>query len=219
QRYEIALWNLLVTVMPLFVLAISSGFAFTFGSTNTAISGLGIALMVVAFVFVIAVAIMNMGASLYAATRLEHTTYWDGVTWIRGHFWSFLWIQLLVTLSVLGGLFVFVIPGIALMVYLAFSQVVLIHEGSSGTASLKRSWQLVYSNWWAVFGRLVAVMIIVMVVGAIGEVSALLLGPLAAVVSMVLGSFTTIFTFHALGSLYRGLHALSEPAAVPAPGQ
>ncbi|MEL6805335.1 MAG: hypothetical protein AAFO91_16305, partial [Bacteroidota bacterium] len=31
HRYDIALWYLLVTVLPLFVLAIAAGFAFTFG--------------------------------------------------------------------------------------------------------------------------------------------------------------------------------------------
>lgn len=73
---------------------------------------------------------------------------------------SFFWVTLLAGLATLGGLILFIIPGIIFAVWFTFSVYVFILEGSKGTAALKRSKQLVSGLWWPIFGRVVAVGII-----------------------------------------------------------
>ena len=69
-------------------------------------------------------------------------------------FWSIVLVGLLFALAVIGGLILFIIPGIFFAVRFALSIHALVIEGHRGTAALSRSWNLVKGLGWHVFGAL-----------------------------------------------------------------
>lgn len=81
----------------------------------------------------------------------EVTTFAAGLTWARGNFLGLLWVQILTGLVTMGGLLLFIIPGIILSLYTYFSQFVYAKEGTKGMQALLRSRDLVKGRWWAVF--------------------------------------------------------------------
>jgi hypothetical protein len=70
-------------------------------------------------------------------------------------FWSVLLVSVLVGLAVVGGLILFIIPGIWIGVRLATSTQALVVEGRRPTEAMGRSWALVGGHWWHAFGTLV----------------------------------------------------------------
>ena len=62
---------------------------------------------------------------------------------------------MLVGLAIIGGLILFIIPGIYIGVRLAVSIEALVVEGRRGTEAMGRSWELVGGHWWHAFGTLV----------------------------------------------------------------
>jgi hypothetical protein len=57
-------------------------------------------------------------------------------------------VSILVGLATIGGLIVFIIPGIYIGVRLAVSTQALVVEGKRGTEAMHRSWELVGGHWW-----------------------------------------------------------------------
>jgi hypothetical protein len=74
---------------------------------------------------------------------------------VRGNIGSFFWAMFLRGLMVLGGLILFVIPGIIFSVWFAFTQYTFVFEGKRGFDASGHSRQLVKSYAWPVFGRIV----------------------------------------------------------------
>jgi hypothetical protein len=69
-------------------------------------------------------------------------------------FWSVLLVSVLVGLAIIGGLILFIIPGIYIGVRLCVSIEALVVEGRRGTQAMGRSWELVGGHWWHAFGTL-----------------------------------------------------------------
>jgi hypothetical protein len=66
-------------------------------------------------------------------------------------------VSILVGLATIGGLILFIIPGIYIGVRLAVSIQALVVEDKRGTEAIRRSWDLVGGHWWhAAFTLLVA---------------------------------------------------------------
>jgi hypothetical protein len=70
-------------------------------------------------------------------------------------FWSVLAVSVLVGLAVVGGLILFIIPGIWIGIRLSLSTQALVVEGRRPTEAMGRSWALVGGHWWHAFGTLV----------------------------------------------------------------
>jgi hypothetical protein len=68
---------------------------------------------------------------------------------------SVLLVSVLVGLATIGGLILFIIPGIYIGVRLCVSIEALVVEGRRGTEAMGRSWGLVGGHWWHAFGTLV----------------------------------------------------------------
>jgi hypothetical protein len=81
--------------------------------------------------------------------------------------WSVLLVSVLVGLATIGGLILFVIPGIYVGVRLAVSIEALVVEGRRGTKAMGRSWELVGGHWWHAFGTLLVAWLIVGVVNSV----------------------------------------------------
>jgi hypothetical protein len=81
--------------------------------------------------------------------------------------WSVLLVSVLVGLAIIGGLILFVIPGIYVGVRLAVSIEALVVEGRRGTQAMGRSWGLVGGHWWHAFGTLVVAALLTGIVNAV----------------------------------------------------
>jgi hypothetical protein len=68
---------------------------------------------------------------------------------------SVLLVSVLVGLAIVGGLILFIIPGIYIAVRLCVSIEALVVEGRRGTEAMGRSWGLVGGHWWHAFGTIV----------------------------------------------------------------
>src|SRR5581483_3156420 len=77
---------------------------------------------------------------------------------------SYSWVYVLVALALLVGFVVFIIPGIIFMVWFVFAGYVFLWEGKKGTQALMASKELVKGYWWAIFGRLLLIMLIACII-------------------------------------------------------
>jgi hypothetical protein len=68
---------------------------------------------------------------------------------------SVLLVSVLVGLAIVGGLILFIIPGIWIGIRLCVSIEALVVEGRRGTEAMGRSWGLVGGHWWHAFGTVV----------------------------------------------------------------
>jgi hypothetical protein len=80
---------------------------------------------------------------------------------------SVLLVSVLVGLATLGGLILFVIPGIYIGVRLCVSIEALVVEGRRGTEAMGRSWSLVGGHWWHAFFTLLVAALLTGVVNAV----------------------------------------------------
>jgi hypothetical protein len=80
---------------------------------------------------------------------------------------SVLLVSILVGLATVGGLILFIIPGIYIGVRLAVSIEALVVEGRRGTEAMGRSWGLVGGHWWHAFGTLVVAGLLTGIVNAV----------------------------------------------------
>lgn len=88
-------------------------------------------------------------------------------------FFSFLWLYILVGAFVMGGLALFVVPGVVFMVWFAFAFYVLAVEEERGLAALIKSRRYLSGVWGGVFWRLFVVWILSFALGMIPSVGSL----------------------------------------------
>ncbi|MCE9585831.1 hypothetical protein K8R04_00755 [Candidatus Uhrbacteria bacterium] len=74
----------------------------------------------------------------------------------RALFWPFIWVMILRSLAVAGGIIAFVLPGIWMSIAFSFAPIILLENGLRGTEALAASHELVKGRWWQVFGRILA---------------------------------------------------------------
>jgi hypothetical protein len=103
---------------------------------------------------------------------------------------SVLLVSVLVGLATVGGLILFVIPGIYIGVRLAVSIEALVVEGRRGTKAMGRSWELVGGHWWHAFGTLLVAWLVIGVINAVitlpfSDTSWFVQGLVAAVATVV----------------------------------
>lgn len=106
--------------------------------------------------------------------------------------WGYLLITILIWFFIILAYLFFFIPGVIVSVYLAFSAFVFIDEGKRNMDALKRSWSLVKSNWWKVFGRVVSLnIVLILVFTLLGRINNLT-GSIFSILSM---PFAIIFIY------------------------
>ncbi len=125
--------------------------------------------------------------------------------------WPFLWVLSLVGFFILGGLLLAVIPGLIFGVWYFGAQFVLLTEGISGLAALRRSHDYVRGRFWPVCGRLAAFWGVALAVSTLlGAIP--MAGPL---ISLVLTPFGMIFTWLLFCDLQRLGPAVPGPRPTP----
>lgn len=68
--------------------------------------------------------------------------------------WPVILTSFLVTLTVIGGTLLFIIPGIIFAVWYSFASYAVIFEGAKGLSALRASKSLVVGRWWPIAWRL-----------------------------------------------------------------
>jgi hypothetical protein len=96
----------------------------------------------------------------------------------------------LVGLAVIGGLILFIIPGIYIAIRLCVSIEALVVEGRRGTKAMARSWELVGGHWWHAFGTLLVAWLVIGVINSVitlpfSDTSWFVQGLVAAVATVV----------------------------------
>jgi len=81
--------------------------------------------------------------------------------------WQFFVVNLLVGVFVLLWSLLLVIPGIIIAIYYSFATWILVDKGDRGINAIKKSKKLIRGYWWAVFGRLLAIQVILMIVNVL----------------------------------------------------
>jgi uncharacterized membrane protein len=124
--------------------------------------------------------------------------------WNPKPFWRFLATNLLVTLCVVAGLILFVIPGLIVSVMLAFSVYTVIDSGLNPIAALKESMRITKGNRWNLFGLMLSFFVL----------------NLVGVILLVIGLFVTVpisilASVHAYRTLSGGHKAPVETPAEP----
>ncbi len=83
------------------------------------------------------------------------------------YFWPLVWASFLSGLVVIGGAFLFIVPGIILGVMLSFSRIAVVVDNQRGMNALMWSKELVRGVWWEVFKRLISVGLVLGIVSII----------------------------------------------------
>lgn len=173
---------------------------------------LWIAMMVASIFMAIAMiyAVMNSQISVLSAYQSA-----------KPFFWRYVVLSILVSLSILVGFILLIIPAILFFVWFTFSYYVLINENISGIDAMKRSKALVSGRWWAVFGRLVALMLLGLIMGLafgfIGSLGSMFVSEVFfGIVNLILNAILAPISVAYLYLLYKDLLQTSatEPASV-----
>lgn len=126
-----------------------------------------------------------------AVSRGDKPTWGDFGAFFKERYWQSIGLGLLVALIVSLGFALLIIPGIYLMVRMAFSGQHFIENGTGITDSIRASFEDTKDRWWPVFG---------MVLLSIGLI-------LAGVVALVVGIFVAIVLVGQLTVVYwRAIH-------------
>jgi len=122
------------------------------------------------------------------------------------NFFPFIWLTILSTLSIAGGMIMLIIPGIILSLAFSFGIYVFVEKGLRGFQALGRSAQYVKGYWWPVFWRYLGLFLLALLIALVIGAPALLLGRTASniissVLNLFFAPFAILFTFY----LYKDL--------------
>ncbi len=167
-----------------------------FSSSNGGQSPSLLALLWMALVILVALAVgllitpWTTMAALYAIKN-DNASVRQSLKDGWNNLWSGGWVWFLKSLVIGLGFILLFVPGIIFSVWFAFALFAFVFEGSQGKAALARSKQITTGYWWAIFGRLVVMAVVVIAVGffikGIGSlVNVFIVSPFALVYTSVL---------------------------------
>jgi hypothetical protein len=126
--------------------------------------------------------------------------------------------SILFGISVAIGLILIIIPGLILLTYWSLGAPAIVVEGAGPIDAFGRSWRLVRSDAWSVFGVLVVVFVIVFLVAAVLSAIGAAIGEGATVVAAIIaGVVTAPLPALAISVMYFDLTGARPAAGGPAP--
>jgi hypothetical protein len=144
-------------------------------------------------------------------------SYTTAFTFIKTHILSLCVIYLFSGLIILGGLSLFLIPGLAVMISITFAQYVYIHEGKRGLPALLQSAVLVRGRFSHLFQKIIAFFVLsfALMLGLVIVFS--IIEPVLPVVNeallQIVAATITVINLHAMNSMYVRLNA--SPLSLP----
>lgn len=156
------LWGMLFALIPLAIIAIFIGLDFAVGrGTNLPLHAVMIAVTVVGFLFV-----MYFSIRAYIGMFLLVKKNYEGDELVifketSKYFWSYLGLALMTGVFILLWACLLIIPGIIYGIFYSLAIYVFFFEDKRGLEAIRRSQQLVKDYWWPVFGRFLAIALLV----------------------------------------------------------
>lgn len=174
------------------------------GMNNSAMSA---GLLFLFLLLQIVTGVLSYAAIIMGLDNPAMTDWMAGYKQAKSKFWTLVWVSILVSIVVGVGLILLVIPGIYLAIIFGFAPFVIILEGVRGWKAAERSRDLVKGHWWAVFGRLLVLQIIITVIVMVlgGIVGGLRSNILIAIVSFILPTILWPFYFAYMYLVYKAL--------------
>lgn len=114
---------------------------------------LGLLGVVAIIFFVIVMYIAQIGAMIIVQKNDQNMLIKDTFLLAKSKAWKFFTTSLWACLFLFLWTLLFIIPGLVMAIYYTFIAWMVLEEGLSGKAALKRSKALVKDYWWAVFWR------------------------------------------------------------------
>ncbi|MDP2664964.1 MAG: hypothetical protein Q8O97_03430, partial [bacterium] len=111
---------------------------------------------IIVFLLALAIGFLSYGALLTAVVQEGKPAggiagaYRNGARML----FAYGWLSLLSGLATMGAYLLFIIPGIAISIWLTLSPYVLFAENKRGLSALLASYNYMKGYWWAVFGRI-----------------------------------------------------------------
>ena len=205
-----------ITVIPMLVMT-AFGFLSTAGGflavTKPGLGSLGVLLVLGIVLFIVALVIFPWGLlALLYAVKDSAENIGVGAAFRRawGKIRSYYWITILMTLIILGGGMLLIVPGIIFMIWFGFAMFVLIDEGIKGMDALLKSREYVRGQWWGIFGRLMVMWLLAIVVAGIQAIILKTVSSEATkqLVQFLVSLFITPFFLSYVFILYQHLKAL-----------
>ncbi len=166
-------------------------------------------------------------ALVHSVMHGRHTALRDSCAWAKDNLWPWLWIATLMFVVVFGGFMLFIIPGVIVSFYVAFSVYAFMDEDVRGMAALQRSRELVTGNFWNILARaivfsifIISIIIVAAILGAIAAATLGLLGAgieeysLVVIDGLLTGFISVIGVAYSVG-LYRALKAAPVTTIAP----
>ncbi len=113
------------------------------------LAGLGMLILLVGSIFV------TLHATRYVLAKDGGTNQATKDKTLSSMFWPVLLICIISGLGAMGGMILFILPGIWFAIATGFAICAYIEEGKTGTSSLGRSMELVKGRWWKTLWRIV----------------------------------------------------------------
>lgn len=136
---------------------------------------------------------------------------------------QFFWVSLLSGLIVMGGSILLLIPGLILMVMVAFSTYIVVLEGRKNLDAVLASREYVRGIWWPVFGRGLLIMLVYFVIYIVFSIVAGILDEitqgLGTIVSVAASLLLTPLLVGLLYTLYKQVKSLKGKITIPATGR
>ena len=155
---------LTLVLLPTALLAIGS-YGMEIYTAGDAIPPNATSLAVLAFFVVLTTAAVILSIVSYIALVLfvahpsQYSTAIAAYQEARKHFFPYLWVSVLVSLAVGGGLLLLIVPGIIFGVWFGFATLVVVLEQKRGMEALRESKRLVKGRLSAVFSRLLLLIV------------------------------------------------------------
>jgi len=148
--------KLLLTISVWMVIPLLAAVLLAFVPANLVAVIVPLSLIVFAATFIVniwvTICLVQVSAKLYQKQKVNLRIVFQGA-------WSkmipLIWVSFLTGLAVLGGMILFIIPGIIIAVWFAFSTFLNILDNVRGTAALKQSKAMVSGLWWSTAIRFV----------------------------------------------------------------
>lgn len=158
----LSLLGLLPLLLLLLLFGIFEAISLDSVLTNNIVNIVLLLLLVVGFIFYVAVSIISqVGAMNIIKDNNKDVKIFEAFKAARPQASDFFATTLLAGLFIILGIFLFIIPGIIMMVFYSFVAWVVIVEGFTDMKALRRSKDLVKGNFWQVAIRLILPSVIV----------------------------------------------------------
>lgn len=119
-------------------------------------------------------------------------------------FFSYAWISILGGIIMAGGFLMFIIPTIIFSIWFVLAAYILIIDGEKGMSALLKSKEYIRGYWWAAFGRVFAIILVILVAYiAVTSPLSFISENISKLASPIMQIFITPFIVAYYVSLYR----------------